>query len=97
MGLTIRRRESIARLRGNPQAGCAYCGTQWRRSELRRDGSGKLSCRDCKDYEGRDEVSLARKNAAMASNPQRRYRQTSENHDVGPVIGAETVHITEMT
>jgi hypothetical protein len=39
---------------------CGYCGAQFYRSELRRDGAGVLACHS--DY-GRDTVTLARLNA----------------------------------
>ncbi len=47
------------------QAMCDYCGVQYRRSELGGpDRSGNLSCvATCRDYEGRDVVSLSEANA----------------------------------
>lgn len=43
---------------------CDYCGVKWRRSQLRRDGSGKLYCPD--EGDGRDAVTLSKLNAAAA-------------------------------
>jgi len=75
------------------QALCGYCGVQWYRSQLRGpDRSGHLSCRDCRDYEGRDVVSLNEKNNAKA----RRHR-APQSRRVGNVTprGATPVHITK--
>jgi hypothetical protein len=44
--------------RGDYQARCDYCGVHWRRSQLRRDGAGLLSCPD--EGPGLTSVELAR-------------------------------------
>lgn len=64
--LTIGRRRPRSSPRGDVQSGCAYCGVQWYRSQLRRDRSGNLSGPDCRDYEGHDIVTLSEGNAAYA-------------------------------
>lgn len=46
--------------KGDYQAQCAYCGSHYRRSELRKDGKGLLVC--VYDW-GLDEVTLTKENA----------------------------------
>lgn len=61
MPRTIGRRWPGKRPAGDYTAECAYCGTPWRRSQLRMDGSGNLVCR--LEGEGRDAVTQARDEA----------------------------------
>src|SRR5512138_3447059 len=55
--------------RGDYQAQCAYCGSHFRRSQLRKDGAGRLCC-DA-DW-GPDEVTLTKENAALGAKKLRR-------------------------
>lgn len=50
---------------GDFQSLCDYCGVQWRRSQLHRDGSGLLACPD--EGRGLDTVTLSKGNAETAS------------------------------
>lgn len=51
--------------RGDVQEMCDYCGVQWRRSQLRKDGAGLWVCPDEKD--GLDKVTLSMLNAKDAA------------------------------
>jgi hypothetical protein len=46
------------RVKGDYAEKCAYCGAKWFRSELKRDGSGKLYCPD--EGDGLDTVTLGK-------------------------------------
>lgn len=56
---------------GDYQASCDYCGVVWYVywHGMGRDRSGLLSCRDCKDYEGRDGMTLSEENAHQSAQP----------------------------
>jgi hypothetical protein len=43
---------------------CAYCGAQWRASQLKKDRAGNLYCPD--EGDGLDAVALSELNAAQA-------------------------------
>ncbi len=53
---------------GDTRKTCSYCGVEWYRSELVRDASHNLAGPCCQ--RGRDIVTLALGNAAMASSRQ---------------------------
>ena len=59
------------------QALCSYCGTPWRRSQLRKDASGNLACPS--DASGLDVVSLSEGNA--------RLMRSQAPREIGPVDG----------
>lgn len=48
--------------RGDYTAQCSFCGSLWRRSQLRRDGMGNLMC---PDDDGLDPLSLDQENIAL--------------------------------
>lgn len=77
MGYTIGKRWPASAPRGDSAALCDYCGVQWRRSQLRRDGDGKLACPD--EGSGRAVNELARLNAQGPAN--RRVRPVSSKVD----------------
>lgn len=81
--ITVRRHKPTGAPYGDYQAICAYCGVQWYRlhSGMRRDRSGQLACRDCKDYEGRDQVSLAEQNAMRSIRLPSQAPRDGANHD----------------
>lgn len=65
---------------GSFQATCDYCGSQWRRDQLHRDGSGLLACPD--EGSGLDTVTLSQGNAANASERRvGRYMRDGANWD----------------
>lgn len=68
MSRTIGRHWPQSAPRGSYTARCDVCGVWWRRDELFRDAAGRWRCPD--DAKGRNEVTLARGNAAAAA---RRY------------------------
>ena len=59
---TIGRHRPSSSPRGDFQSKCDYCGGVYYRSELRRDGSGKLMC---ENDEGIDAKTLDEMNLAM--------------------------------
>lgn len=59
---TVSRHRSSRSPFGDYQSQCHYCGVQYYRSELRRDGSGNLMCTPC---DGIDASTLDWMNAAM--------------------------------
>src|SRR5688572_4883548 len=61
--------------RGDHAACCDYCGVRWRRSELKRDGSGQLYCPD--EGTGKDAVTLSLENARGAEESAQRRRRVS--------------------
>lgn len=64
MARTIGKRWPGTAPKGDYQAMCDYCGVMWRRSQLKRDRGGKLTCPD--EGEGRDAVALAEAEAEAA-------------------------------
>lgn len=82
---TVRQRKPRSAPFGDYQAICDYCGVQWYKfwHGMQHDAAGLLSCRDCKDYEGHDVVTLANENAAFASKPRDRRGgpQEGANYD----------------
>jgi hypothetical protein len=91
--LTVRRRKPSGAPYGDYQAICDYCGVQWYRMYhgMRRDRSGRLSCRDCKDYEGRDEVSLSESNAMRSIRQEQQAPRDGANFDRSNIF-QEAVH-----
>ncbi len=77
---TVRRKKPKHAPFGDRQALCAYCGVMWYRFAGRMgvDRAGQLSCKDCRDYEGRDAVTLSQENALAASRPFSRRAQPIE-------------------
>lgn len=53
--------------RGDYQEMCDYCGVMWRRSQLRKDGAGRLVCPD--EGSGLDATTLNKLNAAARRRP----------------------------
>lgn len=67
MGRTIPRHRPKTSPPGDYQCLCDYCGVQYLRSQLSRDGAGRLHC-DCSNSNG-DVVTLARIQAGRAERP----------------------------
>lgn len=93
--LTVRRRKPSNSPYGDYQAICDYCSVQWYRyaGGMRRDRSGRLACKDCKDYEGRDEVSLSEQNALQSIRGRQQAPRDGANHDSSNIF-QEEVHFT---
>lgn len=62
--VTVGKKWPRSRPRGDTQALCDYCGVQWFRSQLSRDGVGLLVCPD--EGGGRSTSELSQLNAAAA-------------------------------
>ncbi len=61
--------------RGDYKVTCQYCGQKFRRSQMQKDGAGRLSC----PYDfGADEVTLSLENAAAAAVPRRPIGQVRD-------------------
>ena len=78
---------------GDYQAMCSYCGVTYLRSELWKDESGKLVCRD--EGNGRSDVALSRELAQDAARPKRTHVPQDgfpmdHNDDPDPVVGNPT-------
>lgn len=73
---------------GDYVAQCAYCGANWRRSKLRRDGSGQLVCPD--EGDGLDRVTLDEINASF------RPRPPLNGGDGGGYSGGVDVNVTTV-
>lgn len=79
---------------GDYQALCSYCGSPWRRSQLRRDGAGNLMC---PDDEGLDSVTLDRMNREMGPNYKRYLndaRTETKVTETAPDLAAIIGHVT---
>lgn len=79
---SVRRKKPHNAPFGDYQALCAYCGVMWYRfaGGMGMDRSGQLSCKDCRDFEGRDAVSLTEENAQGATEPRMRMAQPVEGN-----------------
>lgn len=90
---TVGRRWPGSAPRSDYVALCAYCGTHWRRSQLRVDAAGRLYCPQ--EGSGRDAVTLARLNAAGAQE-----RTKTPPQDRGgaprPPVDEPEVHYTTL-
>jgi hypothetical protein len=89
---TIGRFWPTERTNGDYQCMCDICGVHWRRSQLRRDGAGRLVCPD--ELPGRDEVTLDRQNAAAAARKHTVRKMDSGNYDREKGTGAVTQRTT---
>lgn len=69
--VTVGKRWPRSLPRGDSQALCDYCGVQWPRSKLVRDGEGLLSCPDEGDGAGEGELNAANSALGAASSSDR--------------------------
>ncbi len=91
---TIGRRIPASVSRSDYPALCDYCGTPWYRSQLRKDGAGKLACPF--EGDGLDEVTLGQIEAKRSIRQPRDVRAREGTFPKEDPFREDTVHLTEI-